>query len=131
MFVPITSQNGLRNSFNQQAYREAIISLLTRRRMPFSAVEWSEMKDLALACNPAIEDLLISSRRTAVRYIASNYRLYRGQIKEGLAASISPIHIEADQIPHMVLEAALDLYESSGRTMNTRLHRLASRAATP
>lgn len=60
------------HSFNQQAYREAIIALLTRRRMPFSAVEWSEMKDLALACNPAIEDLLISSRRTAVRYIASN-----------------------------------------------------------
>ncbi|OWT43208.1 hypothetical protein VFPPC_17455 [Pochonia chlamydosporia 170] len=59
MFVPITSQNGLRNSFNQQAYREAIIGLLTRRRMPFSAVEWSEMKDMALACNPAIEDLLI------------------------------------------------------------------------
>jgi hypothetical protein len=96
MFTPVISQNGLRNSFNQQAYREAIIGLLTRRRMPFSAVEWSEMKDLALACNPAIEDLLITSRRTAVRYIASNYRLYRGQIKEGLAASISPIHISSD-----------------------------------
>ena len=96
MFMPITSQNGLRNSFNQQAYREAIIALLTRRRMPFSAVKWSEIKDLALACNPAIEDLLISSRHTAVRYIASNYRLYRGQIKEGLAASISPIHISSD-----------------------------------
>lgn len=60
IFTPIPSSNSLRNSFNQQAYREAIIGLLTRRRMPFSAVEWSEMKDLALACNPAIEDLLIT-----------------------------------------------------------------------
>jgi hypothetical protein len=93
MFTPVVSQSGLRNSFNQQAYREAIIGLLTRRRMPFSAIEWNEMRDLALACNPVIEDLLIISRRTAVRYIASNYKLYKGQIKEGLAISISPIHI--------------------------------------
>jgi hypothetical protein len=96
MFTPVVSQSGLRNSFNQQAYREAIIGLLTRRRMPFSAVEWNEMRDLALACNPAIEDLLIISRRTAVRYIASNYKLYKGQIKESLAISISPIHISSD-----------------------------------
>ena len=43
------------------------------------------MKDLALACNPAVEDLLITSRQTGVRLIASNYELYKGQIKEGLA----------------------------------------------
>lgn len=96
MFTPVISQNGLRNTFNQQAYREAIVGLLTRRRMPFSAVEWNEMKDLALACNPAIEDLLITSRRTAVRLIASNYRLYKSQIMESLATSISPIHISSD-----------------------------------
>lgn len=96
MFTPVISNNGLRNSFNQQGYREAVVGLLTRRRMPFSAVEWSEMRDLALACNPAIEDLLILSRRTAVRYIASNYALYQGQIKEGLATSTSPIHISSD-----------------------------------
>jgi len=96
MFTPVISQNGLRNSFNQQAYREAIIGLLTRRRMPFSAVEWSEMKDLALACNPAIEDLLITSRRTTVRYIASNYELYKGQIRYSLSSAISPIHISSD-----------------------------------
>lgn len=96
MFTPVISQNGLRNSFNPQAYREAIISLLTRRRMPFSAVEWNEMKDLALACNPAIEDLLITSRRTAVRCIVSNYNLYQGQIRESLATAISPIHLSSD-----------------------------------
>src|SRR5690348_6724385 len=34
MFAPVISQGGLRNTFNQLAYREAIIGLLTRRRMP-------------------------------------------------------------------------------------------------
>jgi hypothetical protein len=96
MFTPIISQSSLRNIFNPQAYREALIGLLTRRRMPFSAVEWNEMKDLALACNPAIEDLLITSRRTAVRCIASNYNLYQGQIRESLATAISPIHLSSD-----------------------------------
>jgi hypothetical protein len=96
IFTPISSRNGLRNGFNQHAYKEAIIGLLTRRRMPFSAVEWSEMKDLALACNPAIEDLLITSRRSAVRHIASNYRLYKEQIKNSLLTALSPIHFSSD-----------------------------------
>lgn len=96
MFTPTINTNGLRNAFNAQAYREALIGLLTRRRMPFSAVEWSEMTDLALACNPAIKDLLIDKRRTAVRYIASNYRLYREQLKGWLSAASSPIHIASD-----------------------------------
>ncbi|KID86969.1 Ribonuclease H-like protein, partial [Metarhizium majus ARSEF 297] len=125
MFVPITSQNSLRNSFNQQAYREAIVGLLTRRRMPFSAVEWSEMKDLALACNPAVEDLLITSRRTAVRYIASNYRLYQGQIKEGLATSISPIHISSDLWTsphrHSLLAICAQWVDSDGRLQKALL----------
>lgn len=64
--------------------------------MPFAAIEWNELRDLALACNPAIDDLLITSRRTIVRYIASNYILYKSQIKENLANSISPVHISSD-----------------------------------
>lgn len=96
MLTSISSHSALRNSFNQQAYREALVGLLTRRRMPFSAVEWSEMRDLALACNPAIEDLLITSRRTAVRFIAANHQLYREQIKASLSTAISPIHISSD-----------------------------------
>ncbi|KAF1730630.1 putative AC9 transposase [Beauveria bassiana] len=125
MFTPVISQNGLRNSFNQQAYREAIISLLTRRRMPFSAVEWSEMKDLALACNPAVEDLLITSRRTAVRLIASNYELYKGQIKEGLATSASPIHISSDLWTsphrHSLLAVCAQWVDAEGRLQKALL----------
>ena len=57
----LSSQVTLRNVFTQQGYREAAIGLITRRRMPFQSVEWSNMKDLPLACNPFIEDLLITS----------------------------------------------------------------------
>ena len=40
------SEAALRNAFNRQAYIEALISLLTRRRVAFSMVEWDELKDL-------------------------------------------------------------------------------------
>ena len=92
----LASQDLLRTSFNEQRYKEAIIGLLTRRRVPFLAVEWSEMRDLALACNPAIEDLLITSRRTAVRLILANYDFYYNQIKASLSSASSPIHIASD-----------------------------------
>ncbi|KPA37592.1 restless transposase [Fusarium langsethiae] len=71
-------------------------SILTRRRVPFSAIEWDEFKQLALACNPYIKDSLITSRRTMVRYIAANYDFYSSEIKDSLTTASSPIHISTD-----------------------------------
>lgn len=90
------SQAALRNSFNKQAYIEAVVGLLTRRRLPFSTVDYSELRDLCLACNPAIGDLLISTRKQAMGYINSNYSLYSSQLAEGLQATQSKIHISSD-----------------------------------
>ncbi|KAL6406105.1 putative AC9 transposase [Ilyonectria robusta] len=73
LFASIPTPDSLRQVFNRQAYNEAVIGLLTRRRAPFSAVEWNELKDLALACNPTIGDQLIMSRRQAMRHIAENH----------------------------------------------------------
>ncbi|RKK14070.1 hypothetical protein BFJ66_g18083, partial [Fusarium oxysporum f. sp. cepae] len=90
------SEDALRNAFNPQAYQEALISILTRRRVPFSAIEWDEFKQLALACNPYIKDSLITSQRTMVRYIAANYDFYSSEIKDSLTTASSPIHISTD-----------------------------------
>lgn len=95
-FRPVASEDALRNAFNPQAYQEALISILTRRRVPFSAIEWDELQQLALACNPYITDSLITLRRTMVRYIAANYEFYSCEIKERLIAASSPIHISTD-----------------------------------
>lgn len=90
------SQAALRNCFNKQAYIEAVVGLLTRRRLPFSAVEYSELRDLALACNPAVGDLLITDRKQAMGYINSNYSLYSSRLAESLQRSQSKIHISSD-----------------------------------
>jgi hypothetical protein len=94
--IAYPSRSSLVNAFNQQSYRDAIIGLLTRRRIPFSAVEWSEMQDLAIACNPAIKDHLITSRRTAMRLIDANFALYASQLREHLRSASSLIHISSD-----------------------------------
>jgi hypothetical protein len=59
-------------------------------------VEWDELKDLELACNPAIEDSLITSRRTVMRYIAASYEFYAAQLVESLQSAISMIHLSSD-----------------------------------
>lgn len=51
------------------------------------------MKSLALACNPAIEDFLITSRDQAMRIIDANYGLYASQLRELFEESQSMIHI--------------------------------------
>jgi len=86
----------LRRVFNQDAYNEAIVGLLTVRRIAFSGVEWPELQQLVLAGNPACGDLLVQSRRTAVRLVYSNYLNYRDQLKELLSLARSPIHIQSD-----------------------------------
>ncbi|EGU71854.1 hypothetical protein FOXB_17637, partial [Fusarium oxysporum f. sp. conglutinans Fo5176] len=95
-FRPVASEDALRNAFNPQAYQELLISILTRRRVSISAIEWDEFKQLALACNPYVKDSFITLRRTMVRYIASNYDFYSSEIKDSLTTASSPIHISTD-----------------------------------
>lgn len=95
-FRTMPNDGTLRGLFNAQRYREAIVGLLTRRRIPFSAVEWEELKNLALACNPAIADCLITSRYQAMKIIDANYDLYTSQLKEHLQSARSMIHISTD-----------------------------------
>jgi hypothetical protein len=59
-------------------------------------VEWDEIKDLALACNPAIEEFLITSRRTVMHYIHANFELYTSQLRETFQTAISMVHISSD-----------------------------------
>src|SRR5439155_7599400 len=90
------SDTSLRRVFNRQQYIESIVGLLTRRRLPFSAVKWDEMQDIVLACNPAIEDLLLTSRDAAMRHITATFDLYRSQLKAKLQVAVSKIHLSTD-----------------------------------
>src|ERR1700712_551084 len=72
------------------------MGLLTRRRVDFSAVEWDEMRELALACNPSIGNLIITTRRTVMRQIDANFTLYASELREQLTAARSLVHLSTD-----------------------------------
>ncbi|KAK2687818.1 hypothetical protein QWA68_013742 [Fusarium oxysporum] len=62
-------------------------TIYTCTRVPFSAIECDEFKQLPVAYNPYIKDSLIASRRTMVRYIAANYDFYSSKIKDSLTTA--------------------------------------------
>ena len=95
-FNTISTTTLLRQSFNKQRYKEGVVGLLTRQKAPFSLIEWEKFKDVCLAYNPNIKDLLISSRRQAIYLVLSNYNFYHGQIKELLQEAAGPIHLSSD-----------------------------------
>ncbi|KAF6513165.1 hypothetical protein HZS61_007895 [Fusarium oxysporum f. sp. conglutinans] len=90
------SDVSLRRMFDRDRYLDAIISLITRRRLAFSAINWDEMQEIMLAANPAIEDLLVTNRSALMRLIDATYELYSSQLMATLEASISKIHILSD-----------------------------------
>lgn len=90
------SESSLRRAFDRRRYIQAWVGLLTRRRLPFSAVTWDEMSELVLASNPAVEDLLLTSRHAAMRHISANFDLYRTRLRSSLESSFSLVHISSD-----------------------------------
>ncbi|KAG4275412.1 hypothetical protein FPRO04_14385 [Fusarium proliferatum] len=90
------SDVSLRRMFDRDRYLDAIISLITRRRLAFSAIKWDEMQEIMLAANPAIEDLLVTNRSALMRLIDATYELYSSQLMATLEASVSKIHILSD-----------------------------------
>ena len=72
----------LRRVFDRDRYSDAIISLITRRRLAFSAITWDEIQEMILAANPAIEDLLMTSRGPVMRLIDATYDLYSSQLMQ-------------------------------------------------
>lgn len=90
------SDVSLRRVFDRDRYLDAIISLITRRRLAFSAITWDEMQEIMLAANPAIEDLLVTNRSALMRLIDATYELYSSQLMAALETSVSKIHISSD-----------------------------------
>ncbi|EFY94382.1 restless-like transposase [Metarhizium robertsii ARSEF 23] len=90
------SDVSLRRIFDRDRYLDAIISLITRRRLAFSAIAWDEMQEIMLAANPAIEDLLVTNRSALMRLIDATYELYSSQLMATLETAVSKIHISSD-----------------------------------
>jgi hypothetical protein len=90
------SESSLRLCFDRQRYIEALVSLICRRRTPFSAVEWDEIEELVLAANPAIQDLITISRRSIGRHINFTFKYYKDQLFDLFNTCQHRIHFATD-----------------------------------
>lgn len=52
IFPTMSTEIMLRNSFNKQQYKDALVGLFARRRVPFSLIEWEELMELCLSVTP-------------------------------------------------------------------------------
>ncbi|RKK79399.1 hypothetical protein BFJ71_g16220 [Fusarium oxysporum] len=95
-YTETPSKSALSKVFNPQRYTESMVGLLTHRRLPFSAITWDEMQDVMLSYNPAIEDLIMTSRHEAMRHITVNFSLYQSQLKAKIRSAVSKVHISSD-----------------------------------
>ncbi|KAJ3496446.1 hypothetical protein NLG97_g2651 [Lecanicillium saksenae] len=89
-------QSILRNTIDLDAFYEAQIQLITRRRLPLNCVSWPEYQALLCAVNPRADEVLIQSGNTALAHIERSYAVHRENIKAQLRAAKSQIHFSID-----------------------------------
>ncbi|CEJ95282.1 Putative Ribonuclease H-like protein [[Torrubiella] hemipterigena] len=86
----------LRNTIELDAFFEAQIQLITRRRLPLNCVSWPEYQALLCAVNPRADEILIQSGNTALAHIERSYRIHRENIGMQLRSARSQIHFSID-----------------------------------
>ena len=94
--MPHIALDTLHNAYNRQHHVQAMIALCARRRLPLSATEWPELRDLILSGNPVIADDIKLSRRQLGRLLIDNYKEYYKQLQSSLQNTQSMIHLSTD-----------------------------------
>lgn len=86
----------LRAVLNRDAFYEAQVQLIIRRRIPFNCVEWPEYQAILMAINPQVEDLLLESHHTVPEHIERSFKIHFSTVKERLLRAVSQIHYSID-----------------------------------
>jgi hypothetical protein len=94
--VSCGEQSILRNTIQLDAFYEAQIQLIMRRRLPLNCVSWPEYQALLCAVNPRADEILIQPGTTVLAHIERSYALHRESIKAQLQAAKSQVHFSID-----------------------------------
>ena len=86
----------LRRVIDQKALNEALVSLITRRNLPHSIVQWPEFQAFCTILNPESNELLYQSHSSIPPLIAKAFESHRRRLKELLVETQSIIHFNID-----------------------------------
>lgn len=88
--------NKLERILDQDAIDFALVTLITRRNLPYFCVQWPELHALVSLLNPAAGKNIVRSLTTVPRRIASEFERQKQLLKAALQASRSLIHFNVD-----------------------------------
>lgn len=86
----------LRGAIDRDAFYEAQIQLIARRRMAFNCVEWAEYQALLMSINPEVESLLVESHSSIPIHIERSFRKHHATVKRRLQNARSHVHYSMD-----------------------------------
>ena len=81
---------------NEEAIDLALVTLIVRRNLPYTCVQWPELHAFVSLLNPAAKRTIVRSHTTVPRRIASEFERQKELLKSALRASRSLIHFNID-----------------------------------
>ncbi len=88
--------NKLGRLLDQDAIDFALVTLITRRNLPYTCVQWPELHALVSLLNPAAGKTIVRSHTTVPRRIASEFERQKQVLKAALQTSRSVVHFNVD-----------------------------------
>lgn len=89
-------ENQLRSIVDSAVVRKALAELVARRNLPYSCVEWPELRALISAFNYAAASVLPRSHVSVARLITIQYHARRRGLQKQLLCARSKIHLTTD-----------------------------------
>lgn len=80
----------------EESLRTALVYHVVRHSLPFTTIEQSSLASLLILCNPEVEDILITSRRTLVSDIKNCWKGEKTTLMDRLQQARTKIHISLD-----------------------------------
>ena len=81
---------------NEEAIDLALVTLIVRRNLPYTCVQWPKLHAFVSLLNPAAKRTIVRSHTTVPRRIASEFERQKELLKSALRASRSLIHFNID-----------------------------------
>ncbi|EJP60823.1 restless-like transposase [Beauveria bassiana ARSEF 2860] len=86
----------LRAAIHEEAYNQALVSLITVHSLPFSLVEWPEWYAVLHTVNRMAPATVTQSRGQVLRLLEASFSSHREALACNIAASVTQIHFITD-----------------------------------
>ena len=85
-----------RKYLNLDAIKEALVSLIVVRSLPFRLVEWPEFHVLCQLLNPEAKGVMTTAYSTVSNLLNESWTTHKDVVRRKLQSAVSSIHLSLD-----------------------------------